>query len=398
QKVRVMGIPFNSHFASVMVKADYDMKKIADGTDELNLLWISTLADLQMDEAKKKHIHGYASSETLGGMNRFWFYPGELRFLEDSNAVMIEICKVKLLTEEEHLTSKGDISGTGGSNPIAEKFANDFSDFYPEVADQRPIYQELENLFRFVALAKVIKLKAPHEKVGLSLQYLLEQYPVSEQEVKMSLPGWPHINRYKSQMGSADGKQVSQLWLPSCGGVLMDIEMKPQLFLKDNGKLEEIKEITLKQGPVPPPLFKEINVDSATYCAIVLLNSYGAFTNGHVAIVLGSKKDGYYYYSKNGSDPNSEGVHYKVLSKYYFPQYDKAFEITISKSQFDAMRLEATNDINTPYDLNMNNCADFVHNVLKSGGGNIDPGNTRTLQPKNYFSYIESHNTGKRLW
>jgi len=239
QKVRVMGIPFNSHFAWVMVKADYDMKKIADGTDELNLLCFSTLADLQMEEAKKQHIHGHAPSGTTEGMNRFWFSPGEYRFLEDDNAVMIETCKVKLLTEEEHLTSKGDIAGKGRPNPVAEKFVNDFSDFYHEVAVQRPIYQELENLFRFVALAKAMKLKAPHEQVGLSLEYLLEQYPVSGKKVETSLPGRSNVNRYKRQMQSVEGSQVSQLWLPSCGGVSMDVDPKPQDFKQD--KTDTIK-------------------------------------------------------------------------------------------------------------------------------------------------------------
>ena len=400
QKVRVMGIPFNSHFAWVMVKADYDMKKIADGTDELNSLWFSSLSDLQMEEAKKQHIHGHITSSPNESMNRFWFYPGEYRFLEDDGAVMIETCKVKLLTEEEHHTGKGTIKGTGRPNPIAKKFADDFSVFYHEVAAQRPIYHELENLFRFVALAKIMKLKAPHEKVGLSLDYLLERYPVSEKKVEISLPGRSNVNRYERQRESTEGVQTDQLWLHSCGGVSMDLEVKPQHFKKATGNnLKEIKETAVKKNLSHNLLF--FDIDTENYYAVVLLNSQGALNNGHVAIVLGSDKKGYYYYSKNGynfNSVNSVGVQYKEVSKYYFPQYDRAVRVKISKSQFRDMSIEAINNINTPYKLHKNNCADFVHNVLKRGGKNIYPGRTRTIQPKNYFSDVERNNKSKKLW
>jgi len=263
QKVRVMGVPFNSHFAWVMVNADYDMKKIVDGTDELNLLWFSSLSDLIMNEVKTVHIHGRASSGANGSMNRFWFYPGEYRFLEDDGAVMIETCNVKLLTEEEHLTSNGDISGTGCPNPIAETFVKDFSTFYHEIAAQRPIYQELENLFRFVALAKAMKMKAPHEKVGLSLDYLLEQYPVSTQRVENSLPGRSNVNYYKRQRESAQGTQLLQLWLPSCGGVAIPIQANSQNITKvKNDKIENIKAYAISGVGLENKLFCDFTADA----------------------------------------------------------------------------------------------------------------------------------------
>lgn len=402
QKVRVMGIPFNSHFAWVMVKADYDMKKIADGTDELNMLWFSSLSELQMEEAKKHYIHGHSPSGSDQGMNRFWFYPGEYRFREDDGAVMIETCKVKLLTEAEHLTSKGDISGKGRADPIAEKFANDFSDFYPEVAAQRPIYNELENLFRFVALAKVMKLKAPHNKVGLSLDYLLKHYHVLEQKVETSLPGRSNVNRYKRQRESAEGHQLTQLWLPSCGGVSMDMEVEKQHFAKAAGNnLKEIKEAAVKEGLSPNRLFSDI--DTEKYYAVVVLDFEGAKNNGHVAILLGNEKKGYYYYSKNGYTAwsvNSVGEHYDRTDEFSddYPKYDRAFRIPISKSQFRDMSIEATNNINTKYKLFSNNCADFVHNVLVKSGGNIYPGKTGKFQPKNYFSDVERKNRSERIW
>ena len=310
QEVRVMGIPFNSHFAWVMVKADYDMKKIADGTHELNLLWFSTLSDLQMEEAKKQYIHGHSTASSNESMNRFWFYPGEFRFLEDINAVMIETCKVKLLTEEEHLTSKGDISGTGRSNPIAEKFVNDFTYFYPEVAAQSSIYYELENLFRFVALAKIMKLKAPHEKVGLSLDYLLNQYPILEKKVETYLPGRSNINHYKRQRESVEGYQVSQLWLPSCGGVSMDMEVGPQHFKKEkNDSFENVKACATKGMVLEDRLFCDFTAD-AKEVHIVIKRKFSTAQQKDLNCILGEMYINGKYFGRTLELPDREGQKY----------------------------------------------------------------------------------------
>jgi len=405
QKVRVMGIPFNSHFASVMVKADYDMKKIADGSDELNLLWFSTLSDLQLDEAKKQHIHGRPSSSPNGSMNRFWFCPGEYRFLEDDGAVMIETCKVKLLTEEEHLTSKGDISGTGRPNPVAQKFVNDFSSFYSEVAAQRPIYQELENLFRFVALAKAMKMKTPHEKVGLSLDYLLEQYPVSTQKVETFLQGRSNISRYKRQRESAQGSQVLQLWLPSCGGVSMDIELTPQQFERDNSNsLINLKENTINGNITHEQLFwdsvKNFPQDyipkKSDYYIIIVLDPDAVTNLGHIALLLGGENMGYVYYSKAVAG-NSKVKFYSYLIWFKFDEtrYSEGYKMPISSSQYSAMKGEADSLINSKYNLFINNCNHFVIKVLTKG--NLYPGETNII-PIIQFRRIKGKNPGETVW
>jgi len=65
-------------------------------------------------------------------------------------------CPVKLLTEEIY-SSKGSLFGVGGQNSLAAEFANKFTSVYEQVSQNRPIFVELENLFRFVALTNIIK-------------------------------------------------------------------------------------------------------------------------------------------------------------------------------------------------------------------------------------------------
>jgi hypothetical protein len=77
QKVSVFGIPFDSHFSQVMVKADYDMKRIADGTEQLELPGLSSLNDMRLDQVRKAIFAGQRQFSVGSSMNRFWLSPDE---------------------------------------------------------------------------------------------------------------------------------------------------------------------------------------------------------------------------------------------------------------------------------------------------------------------------------
>jgi hypothetical protein len=250
QEVGVFGVPFNTHFGWVMVKADYDMKRLVDGADQLDIPGFTSLIDMELEIAKKSILSGKPISIPISSMNRFWFYPGKNRYLEDEDMVIIDECPVILLTEEEFLTKGGKVLGSGRANPYAKKFTEIFSTLYPRIAKQRPIYYELENLFRFVALAKILKFKSPHEKIGLDMDYLLNQYPIRSTPVKTFLPGRSNLKGFKHRKEYEDGYSNYQLWIPSCGGVSIEIEPESGDFLKDQiGRIARLKERVLKKRP-----------------------------------------------------------------------------------------------------------------------------------------------------
>ena len=53
QSVKVMGIPFNTHFAQVMVKADYDMKSMVDGSNSLDIPGLISLTDMTLNQIRQ---------------------------------------------------------------------------------------------------------------------------------------------------------------------------------------------------------------------------------------------------------------------------------------------------------------------------------------------------------
>jgi len=264
QEVSVFGVPFHSRFAWVMVKADYDMKTIVDGSDSLELPGFKSLLDIEFEQAKERLLNGNSNADSQSLLNRFEFCPGENKYLEDESTVVIDKCDVILMTEEQYLSKDKKIVGMDFANPNALGFAQRFSALYAEISVKRPVYRELENLYRFVALAKILKFKAPYENVGLDIEYLLGEFPESDKEVCETLPGRSNVKRFENQQEVPGGSNFFRLWIPSCGGVSVNINV-------DQNNFSRVQEDYLKEsGEAAIGARPSINDLSWNYSCLIL--------------------------------------------------------------------------------------------------------------------------------
>ncbi len=233
QEVRVLGMPFNTRFAKVLVQADYDMKRLADGSDALDVDGFTSLSEKTLDKYKAHVLGGGAGEFPMSFLNRFEFVPSECPFHREKGGFFLDDCPVKLVTEEEYLQKSGTISGTGQANPLAQQFCDEFTTAYAEVARKRPIYAELEGLFRFAALAKLIHHKQDElEKSGVDLSYFLETYPVAEETVDSTLDGISNVQEFQHREELENGFQEWSIWLPSCGGVSIVYQLGKNLIAR----------------------------------------------------------------------------------------------------------------------------------------------------------------------
>jgi hypothetical protein len=249
QTVAVMGIPFDTRFAHVMVKADYDMKILADGSDKLDTPGFISMTDMALEEARQAVLQKQAASISISGLNRFWFYPGENVYEEDQGAVFLKYCPVNLLTEKMYSDAGGKALHTGMVHPQAKRFADNFTALYDEMARQRPIYRELENLFRFVALANLMK---PEKTVSVDLLYLIEDFKIASTPVAKSLPGRYAVKDWEHREETQQGSSTLRLWFPSCGGVDIAIdERKRRIERNSMGRLAALGTEARKNRPSP---------------------------------------------------------------------------------------------------------------------------------------------------
>ena len=70
----------------------------------------------------------------------------------DEKLFLLTTCQVTLLTEQEAVNQEGKRFAAGKGNPLAKEFADQFTAQFADAAKVKPVYRELENLYRAVAI------------------------------------------------------------------------------------------------------------------------------------------------------------------------------------------------------------------------------------------------------
>jgi hypothetical protein len=140
QAVRYIGRVINSDLGRVMRETDYIMKSWAVGTSRPDLEdWLTPEQIGIRDNA----VH-------VGAASRFWFVPQDMRFRQAGNTLLFDAGAIAVKTE--YLFGK-----KGDKNPENEKWAEQFTRRYAEVAQRYPVFEELFEYAKLVSLTKYLK-------------------------------------------------------------------------------------------------------------------------------------------------------------------------------------------------------------------------------------------------
>jgi hypothetical protein len=143
QTVTVNGVSSKTHFAMVMVEADYRMKLIGIG--------------LEKPPVALQSFVDRANATQLGreGMSRWFFTPDYecIRTSTDSQAMELVGDGVKVVGEEELVTAEGQRTASGRANSASQAFTQAFTKVYPALADKSPVYAQLRNMIDLSVVA-----------------------------------------------------------------------------------------------------------------------------------------------------------------------------------------------------------------------------------------------------
>ncbi|HEV3418011.1 MAG TPA: DUF1598 domain-containing protein, partial [Pirellulales bacterium] len=144
QNVTVNGVPSDTHFAHVLVEADYRMKLIGIGLEQppINLKSYVQRANPNM--------------VSRNALERWYFVPDYqcVRVSDDDLAMELVGEGVKLIGSDELVGANGERQQTSGrGNPAAKAFADDFTKKYPQLSAALPIYAQLRNLIDLSVVA-----------------------------------------------------------------------------------------------------------------------------------------------------------------------------------------------------------------------------------------------------
>ena len=165
QMITLTGVPPTSHFARVLVAADYRMKRLAMNFDPPPINGLPSY--LQM---VKPGLKGSA-------MPRWWLATNYEPLLTDENGLAWELRGpgVKAMTEEDFLTANGDRVHSGKASPTAQKWANNMTAKYDELSKRDPIFGELRNCMDLAIISALLFKENLPVKASCDLSMLTDQ-------------------------------------------------------------------------------------------------------------------------------------------------------------------------------------------------------------------------------
>lgn len=158
QDITTHGIDPRTHAARVIVEADYRMKLVGMG--------------LEKGPGVTSYLDSIvlAKGEAPPPMNvlRWWFTLNydALRSAPQNDAFQLHGPGVKVLSENEMLTERGERVHTGKSSDLNSQFARSFTKNFESLAAKYPIYADMRNVFDLALITALMKSEDLPGQVG----------------------------------------------------------------------------------------------------------------------------------------------------------------------------------------------------------------------------------------
>ncbi|MGO8689039.1 MAG: DUF1598 domain-containing protein [Thermoguttaceae bacterium] len=177
EAIRFHGVPATSHFARILVAADYHMKRLA----------------MNFDPSPVRGLPSYLQMLPPGGragtgnmMQRWWLEPKYESVLRDAEGLSWEFRggSVQAMTEEDFLTANGAREHTGKANRLAQRWADNMTKKYNALAVAEPIFGQLQNCMELAIVGALIVKENLPAKTGNSLPALMDEKSFKTEEYR----------------------------------------------------------------------------------------------------------------------------------------------------------------------------------------------------------------------
>lgn len=201
QQISLTGVPTTSHFARILVAADYRMKRYAMKLEPAPVKGLTSFVDM-------------TSGRSGNMMPRWWLacnYEAVARS-DDGLAFQLRGSGVKAMTEEDFISEDGKVEATGKKDPVAQRWADLMTDKYDELSQQDKVFGELRNLMDMCVIAALIQREGLLEKAGCSLPLLLSG---KSGDTRLMIDSW---NPPKKVATQASALKKGRTWIITASG------------------------------------------------------------------------------------------------------------------------------------------------------------------------------------
>lgn len=168
QTVTFKGIPTSTHFARVLVEADYRMKLVGIGLEQLPV------------PVKSYVARANPNTVAANAMERWYFQPNYdgIAVSEDGLAMKIKERGVQLVGENERVAAGGRRTASRRENKASQAFCREFSEKFPVIAQRVRIYAELRQLIDVAIAAAYIQQQDFYGQAEWAMPVLMDESKV----------------------------------------------------------------------------------------------------------------------------------------------------------------------------------------------------------------------------
>lgn len=196
--IRVFGVPADTHFAEVLVEADYRMKMIGIGLEPPGIK-LASYIDL---------VRG----GTMGTLQRWWFVPNYdcVKLSDDGLGMQLVGQGVQLLSEDKLIGQQGQLAPGRKANLASDLFAQGFTKKYDELSQAKPIYAQLRNMIDLAMVAVFMQKRDIYGRAEWNLGALGEEklLPVRRGNAPAQVPAAVRVLWKGNRMLAAAGGGV----------------------------------------------------------------------------------------------------------------------------------------------------------------------------------------------
>jgi hypothetical protein len=200
QKVSVTGVPETSHYARVLVAADYRMKRMGMGIEPAPIRGLPAFTQWMR-----------ASGRGMGNMlPRWWLAPNYEPLLRDADGLAWEIrgASVKAMAETDFFNAAGVRQESRPADPATQKWAETLTQRYDELALADPVFGQLRNCMDLAVVAALVASERLTEKAQVQLPMLMG--------TGVEAAEFPAPKQVPSEAALA---KKGRKWMIACGGV-----------------------------------------------------------------------------------------------------------------------------------------------------------------------------------
>ena len=182
--VTVNGVPSNTHFAQIMVEADYRMKLIGIGLEDPPV-------------AIKSYIKRASPTNVArNALQRWYFQPNYecVRVSDDGLTMALEGEGVKLVGANERIQRNGSRVGSGRVDRASEAFVKSFTQRYAALARKEPVFGVLRNLIDCSIVAAYLQQEDVYGQCGWDMSFFGDESLIPVQIYRTPKTVEPAVN------------------------------------------------------------------------------------------------------------------------------------------------------------------------------------------------------------